>query len=334
MGTRFSRIMTRLFAAVACAVALQFVGNAKAQPYPSRPISLIVPYPAGGPLDQVARVVTEHMRGTLGQPFVIENVSGASGSIGVGRVARAAPNGYTLGIGDVGTQVLNGAVYSLNYDVMTDFEPVALLVASPLIVLSRSSLPAKSLAELTAWLKANQDKVSQGFIGSGTLSHLCGLYLQQTIAGKWTFVPYRGAAPAIQDLAGGQVDLMCLAGSGSTIPLARSGKLRAYAVMAPARLPSAPEIPTADEAGLPGFHLSFWQAFWLPKGTPHDIVDRLNAATIAALADDGVRAKLAELGQVIPSREQQTPAALAALRRSEADKWWPLIKAAGIKPDQ
>ncbi len=227
-----------------------------------------MPYPAGGPLDQVARVMTEHMRGTLGQPFVIENVSGAGGSIGVGRVARATPNGYTISIGDVGTQVLNGAVYPLNYDVMTDFEPVAWLVASPLLVLSRSSLPAKTLTELVAWLKANQEKVSQGFIGSGTLSHLCGLYMQQVTGSKWTFVPYRGAAPAIQDLVGGQVDIMCLAPSGSSLPLARSGKVRAYAIMSPTRLPSAQEIPTADEAGVPGLHLSFWQAFWVPKGTP------------------------------------------------------------------
>ena len=325
--------MSRLVFAAICAVALH-VASAAAQPYPSRPISLIVPYPAGGPLDQVARVMTEHMRDTLGQPLVVENVSGAAGSIGVGRVARAAPNGYTIGIGDVGTQVLNGAVFPLTYDVMTDFEPVALLVASPLLVLSRASLPAKNLLDLTAWLKENQAKVSQGFIGSGSLSHLCGLYLQETIKGKWPFVPYRGAAPAIQDLVGGQIDVMCLAASGATLSLARSGKVRAYAVMAPTRLPSGQEFPTADEAGLKGLHLSFWQAFWVPKGTPKDIVARLNAAAVAALADPGVSGKLTELGFVIPPREQQTPEALGALRRAEADKWWPIIKAAGIKPDQ
>ncbi|MPZ40642.1 MAG: tripartite tricarboxylate transporter substrate binding protein BugD [Rhizobiales bacterium] len=325
--------MVRLISATLCAVLFGLT-NAAAQPYPSRPISIIVPYTPGGPVDQVARVVTEHMRATLGQPFVVENVSGAGGTLGVGRVARATPNGYTIGIGDVGTQVLNGAVYPLSYDVMTDFEPVALLVASPLLVLSRSSLPAKTLTELVAWLKENRANVSQGFIGSGTLSHLCGLYLQQVTGSKWTFVPYRGAAPAIQDLVGGQIDVMCLAPSGSSLPLARSGKIRAYAIMSPTRLPSAKEIPTADEAGVPGLHLSFWQALWVPKGTPKDIIDRLNAAAVVALADDGVRAKLTELGQIIPARDQQTPAALAALRRAEADKWWPVIKAAGIKPDR
>ncbi len=325
--------MIRFVLAALCALALHVTGAA-AQPYPSRPITLVVPYPAGGPLDQVARAMADHMRETLGQPLVVENVSGAAGSIGAGRVARAAPNGYTLGIGDVGTQVLTSAVFSLNYDVMADFEPVALLVASPLLVLSRASLPAKNLLELTAWLKENQAKVSQGFIGSGSLSHLCGLYLQDTIKSKWPFVPYRGAAPAIQDLVGGQVDIMCLAASGATLSLARSGKVRAYAVMAPTRLPAGKEFPTADEAGLKGFHLSFWQAFWVPKGTPKDIVARLNAAAVAALAAPGAGGKLSELGFVIPPREQQTPEALDALRKAEADKWWPIIKAAGIKPDQ
>ncbi len=325
--------MGRLIAATLCAIALG-IASAAAQSFPSRPVSMIVPYPPGGPVDQVARVVTDHMRLTLGQPFVIENVSGAGGSIALGRLARATPNGYTIGIGDVGTQVLNGAVYPLTYDVMTDFEPIALLVASPLLVLSRSSVPAQSLTELVAWLRVNQDKVSQGFIGSGTLSHLCGLYLQQTIASKWIFVPYRGAAPAIQDLVGGQVDVMCLAPSGASLPLVRSGKVRAYAIMAPVRLPSAQEIPTADEAGLPGFHLSFWQALWAPKDTPQEIVGRFNVAARAALADQGVRAKLAELGQIVPPPAEQTSVALGALRRAEADKWWPIIKAAGIKPDQ
>jgi tripartite-type tricarboxylate transporter receptor subunit TctC len=309
------------------------IASASAQVYPARPITVIVPYPPGGPVDTVARVVTDQMRASLGQPFVIENVSGAGGSIAVGRVARAAPNGYTLGIGDIGTYVLNGAVYPLPYDILTEFEPVAYLGSSPLLVLARNTMPAKDLKELMAWLKVNQGKVSQGHIGSGTLAHLCGLYMQTTTAATWTFVPYRGAAPALQDLVSGEIDVICLASGGSTLPLARSGQIKAYAVMAAARLANAPEIPTADEAGLPGFHLSFWQALFAPKGTPKDMIARINSAAGAALADPAVRARLAELGQVIPLPAEQTPDALGALRKAEADKWWPIIRAAGLKPE-
>ncbi len=318
------------FALIAGASA---IGSAQAQTYPSRPVSLIVTYPPGGPVDAVARIVTDHMRATLGQPVVIENVSGAGGSLGVGRLARAAPNGYTVGVGDIGAFVLNGAVYPLPYDLLTEFEPIALLATTPLLVLARNTMPAKDLKELIAWLKANPGKVSQGHIGSGTLSHLCGLYMQSVAGVAWTFVPYRGAAPAMQDLTGAQIDLMCAAPGGSSLPLARGGQIKAYAVTAGTRLASAPEIPTADEAGLPGFHLSFWQAMWAPKGTPKDMIATLNAAVVAALADPVVRGKLADLGQVIPPRAEQTPDALGALRKAEADKWWPIIKAAGIKPE-
>ena len=323
--------MKKLMTAIAL-LALA-AGSAAAQPYPSHPITLIIPFTPGGPVDTVARVVTDHMRGTLGQPFVVENVSGAGGSIAVGRVARAAPNGYTLGHGDIGTYVLNGAVYQLPYDLMTDFEPVALVASSPLLVLAKKSTPAKDLKELLAWLSANHDKVTQGHLGSGTLAHLCGLYMQKTAAAQWTFVPYRGAAPAMQDLVGGQIDVMCAAPGGSSLPLAQSGQVKAYAVMGGTRLANAPEIPTADEAGLPDFHLSFWQALWAPKGTPKDIIARLNAAAVAALADPAVRARLAELGQGVPTADQQTPEALGALRVAEAAKWWPIIKAAGIKAE-
>jgi tripartite-type tricarboxylate transporter receptor subunit TctC len=324
-------IMKKLMTAIAL-LALA-AGSAAAQPYPSHPITLIIPFTPGGPVDTVARVVTDHMRSTLGEPFVVENVSGAGGSIAVGRVARATPNGYTLGHGDIGTYVLNGAVYQLPYDLMTDFEPVALVASSPLLVLAKKSTPARDLKELLAWLSANHDKVSQGHLGSGTLAHLCGLYMQKTAAAQWTFVPYRGAAPAMQDLVGGQIDVMCAAPGGSSLPLAQSGQVKAYALMGGTRLANAPEIPTADEAGLPDFHLSFWQALWAPKGTPKDIIARLNAAAVAALADPAVRARLAELGQVVPTANEQTPEGLGALRAAEAAKWWPIIKAAGIKAE-
>src|SRR5436309_176015 len=223
----------------------------------ANPRVLLMDEPSEGLAPQI---VADRMRGTLGQPFVIENVGGAGGSLGVGRLTRAVPNGYTIGMGDIGAFVLNGAVYPLPYDLLTEFEPIALLAMSPLLVLARNTMPAKDLKELTIWLKANQDKVSQGHIGSGTLSHLCGLYMQSTAGATWPFVPYRGAAAALQDLTGAQIDLICAAPGGSALPLAREGRIKAYAVMAGTRLPSAPEIPTADEAGLPGFHLSFWQA--------------------------------------------------------------------------
>jgi tripartite-type tricarboxylate transporter receptor subunit TctC len=324
--------MKRLLAALAAVATFAVISLAAAQSYPSRPITMVVPFAAGGPTDTIARVVAERMSKALGQTVVVENVTGAAGSIGVGRVARAAPDGYTLSIGHWSTHVVNGAVYQLSYDVLKDFQPVAMIATNPQLIVTKTSVPATNLAELIAWVKANQEKVSVGTAGVGSASHVGGIYFQNIIGVKLLFVPYRGTAPAMQDLMAGQIDLM-LDQAANSLPWVRSGKIRAYAVTARTRVAAAPEIPTVDEAGLPGLYISVWHAIWAPKGTPKDVVARLNTAIVETLADEGVRKRLADLGQEIPSREQQTPEALAAYHEAEIAKWWPLIKAAGIKAE-
>ncbi len=293
---------------------------------------MIVPYPAGGPTDTIARIMAEGMRPSLGQPIVIENVGGASGSIGTGRVARAAGDGYTLGLGLWPTHVINGAVFTLPYDVLNDFQPVSLLVTNPLLIVARKSLPARDLRELISWLKANPDKASAGTGGAGGASHVAGIYFQKQTRTRFAFISYRGLGPAMQDLVAGQIDIL-FDYAANSLPQVRSDTIRAYAVTAPSRLSAAPEIPTVDEAGLPGFYISAWHAFFVPKGTPPTIVGVLNQAAIEALADPIVRRRLNDLGQEIYPRDQQTPEALAAFHKAEIDKWWPLIKAAGIKSE-
>jgi len=323
--------MRKLLLVVALTTVLG-IGSAPAQVYPSRQITMVVPFPAGGPTDTIARVLGERMQALLGQPIVIENVTGAGGTVGAARVVRAAPDGYTLSVGNWNSHVSAGAVYPVQYDALKDFEPVALLTSAPMWIVARHSLPATSLRELVGWLKASPREATAAIVGVGTAAHLCGIYFQDNTGTRIQFVPYRGGAPAYQDLVAGHVDLMC-AESSATLSYARSGAIKAYAVLATTRWSGAPDIPTVDEAGLPGLYISFWQGLWAPKGTPKDVVARLNAAVTSVFSDPAVRQRLADLSQEIPPPEQLTPEALGAYQRAEIDKWWPIIKAANIKPE-
>jgi tripartite-type tricarboxylate transporter receptor subunit TctC len=274
------------------------------------------------------------MRASLGQPVIVENVSGAGGTIGAARVARAAPDGYTIILGNWTSFVGSPAIYPIQHDAVKDFEPVALLAFSPLMIVARSSFPANNVQELIAWLKTNPGKATAGTIGIGSPSQVGGLYFQNVTGTRFQVVPYRGAAPALQDLLSGQIDLRFGAEGSQMLPYLRSHTVKAFAIMGRSRWSVMPDIPTIDEAGLPGLYLTFWQALWAPKGTAKDIVVKLNAAALDALVEPTVHKRLIDLGQDIPPREQQTPEALGLFHKAEIEKWWPIIKAAGIKAEQ
>jgi tripartite-type tricarboxylate transporter receptor subunit TctC len=309
---------------------ISFGGNALADNFPSHPITIVVPFSAGGPSDAMARILAERMKSTLGEVLLIENVTGAGGSIGVGRAVRSPPDGYTISFGHLGTHVANGAIYKLGYDLVADLEPVVLLPSNPMLIVSKNAVPAKSLQELLAWLKARPTPATAGTAGAGSGSHIAGLYFENVSGVKLQYVPYRGTAPAMNDLVAGQIDLIVDQTSNS-IGQVRAGNIRAYAVTSDKRLESAPDVPTTDEAGLPGFHMTLWSGLWVPKGTPKEIVTKLNAAAVDALSDPAVRKQLENLGLQMPPKDQLAPEALGAWQKAEIAKWWPVIKAANVK---
>jgi tripartite-type tricarboxylate transporter receptor subunit TctC len=322
-----------LVASVATAIALAIGAAAgHADEYPSRPITMIVPLAPGGSTDTLGRIIAQGMRPTLGQPVVVENTAGAAGTIGVTRAVRAAPDGYSVLWGMWGTNVANGAIYPLDFDLLNDFEPVALVATQPFLIDARKTMPANNLKELVNWLKSNAGKATMGTSGVGSPSHVAGVLMEQLVGVNWQMVSYRSAGLATQDLLAGFTDLQ-LDTPAVSLTHVRSGDLKAYAVTAKERIAVAPDIPTTDEAGLPGFYFSFWHAMWAPKGTPKPIIAKLNAAVVAALEDPDTRKKLVDLAQVIYPREQQTPQALYAFQKAEIEKWWPIIKAAGIKAE-
>jgi len=320
--------MKRLLAIACLTAAMMTV--AAAQTYPSRPITMVVPFGAGGPTDALARILAQRMSQTLGQQVLIENVTGAAGTLGIGRVARATPDGYTLVIGNWASHVVNSAIYKTQFDYVNDFEPVARLSGNPYIIVGKNALP-KTLPELIAWLKANPDKATEGTGGAGSGQHVGGVYFQKVTGTSFTFVPYRaGSSDVMRDVVAGHIDLS-IDQAISALPYIRQGQLRAFAVADSKRLAAAPDIPTVDEAGAPGVYVVAWYGMWMPKGTPKNVVARFSAAAQEALADPGVKEKLAGLGQDIPPPEMQTEEALGKHYKAEIDKWWPIIKAANIK---
>jgi tripartite-type tricarboxylate transporter receptor subunit TctC len=311
---------------------LAFGAGARAENFPSHPITIVVPFAAGGPSDVMARILAERMKTTLGETILVENVTGAGGSIGVGRALRSAPDGYTISFGHLGTHVANGAIYKLGYDLVADLEPVVLLPSNPMVVVSKNAVPAKSLKELIEWLKARPTPATAGTAGAGSGSHIAGLYFENVTGVKLQYVPYRGTGPAMNDLVAGQIDVIVDQLSNS-ISQVRAGTIRAYAVTDTKRVESAPDIPTTEEAGLPGFRMTLWSGMWVPKDTPKEIVAKLNASAVDALNDPTVRKQLENLGLQMPPKDQLSPQSLGTWQKAEIAKWWPMIKASNVKVD-
>jgi tripartite-type tricarboxylate transporter receptor subunit TctC len=317
---------------VAAILSVAWFGVAVAQNYPARTITMIVPFPAGGATDTLARFLAERMRAVLGQTVIIENVGGAAGSLGVGRAVRSPPDGYTLSIGTSTTHMLTGGLYALQFDLLKDLEPIIQIGSEPLLIVGKKSLPADNLKGLIDYLRVNPDKASVGIAGVGATGHLTGISFQKETATRFQFVPYRGNGPAMQDLLAEQIDFM-IEPSSNFQSLVRAGSVKPYAVTGRARLSWAPDVPTADQAGLAGFFASLWYGLWVPRDTPRDIIARLNAIMVTVLADPMVQKRFDELGIQITSPEQQTPEALRAFQKAEAERWWPIIKAANIKSE-
>src|ERR1700726_3481748 len=317
---------------VATLLGLGSTGAARAENYPARAITMIVPFPAGGATDTLARFLAEKMRAILGQSVIIENVAGAAGSVGVGRAVRSAPDGYTLSIGTSTTHMLTGGLYALSFDLLKDLQPVIQIGSEPLLIVGRKSLPADDLKGLIAWLKANPDKASVGIAGVGATGQLAGISFQKQTGTKFQFVPYRGNAPAMQDLLAEQIEFM-IEPSSNFKSLVAAGSIKPFAITGKARLPSSPDIPTADEAGLPGFFASLWYGLWVPRDTPKEIVEKLNATMRQVLADPSVERSFQDLGIQISPRDQQSPEALRAFQKAEMERWWPIIKASNLRAE-
>jgi tripartite-type tricarboxylate transporter receptor subunit TctC len=325
--------MLKLVWAAACAAVLLGAAPASAQTYPTKPVTIIVPFAAGGPADTLARMLADRMKMSLGQSFVVENVAGAAGSLGVGRAVRAAPDGYTIGIGHLGTHVFNGALYNLQYDLVKDLEPIVLLPSNTSVIVTKKDVPAKDLGALIAWLKANPKQASAATAGIGSIAHIASLYFGDKAGVAMQIVPYRSGAAAFGDVLAGHVTMIFDQFTGGSAEMYRSGKVQPFAVTAKARLAAVPDVPTVDEAGMPGLYVSTWYGLWAPKGTPKDIVAKLNAAVVEALAEPDFVKRMAAQSSVVPPRAQQTPQALGDFQRAEIEKWWPTIKAATIKPE-